>query len=67
MCGDGGILFVNNSPYFSLKYGAIQGTNNKAKFYALWNLLKRDTDKEIGKLQVMGDSKLLESSKSSYR
>jgi hypothetical protein len=54
MCEARGILYVNNSHYFSLKYGGNQGTNNRVQFYALWNLLEVAADKGIGKLQVMG-------------
>lgn len=54
MCGVRGIFYVNNSHYFSLKYGGNQGTNNRVHFYALWNLLKVAADKGREKLQVMG-------------
>jgi ribonuclease HI len=59
MCAVTEILFVNNSHYFSLKYGAGKRTNNRAEFYALWILMKIAADKCTGKLQVLGDSKLL--------
>jgi len=44
--------------YFILKYGAGFATNNRAKFYALWILLKTVANKSTNQLQVLGDSKL---------
>jgi ribonuclease HI len=59
VCGASAILFLNNSHYFTLKFGAGQGTNNRVEFYALWILLKVAGEKNVSRLQVLGDSKLL--------
>ena len=39
-------------------YGAGEGTNDRAKAYALWMLLKATIEKGIRTLQALGDSKL---------
>jgi ribonuclease HI len=59
MCGAGTIIFLNNSHYFTLKYGAGQGTNSRAETYALWILMKIVVEKCVSRLQVLGHSKLL--------
>jgi hypothetical protein len=35
------------------------GTNNREKFYTLWILIKVAVDREVKRLQVFGESKLL--------
>jgi ribonuclease HI len=42
-----------------LKKAAGQGSNNRAKFYALWLLLKTAKEKGLKQFQVYGDSKML--------
>ena len=59
MCGAGEIFLLNNLHYFLLKHGAVQGTNSRAKFYALWILMKTAVEKGVSKMQVLGDSKIL--------
>jgi hypothetical protein len=59
ICGAGAILYLDNAHHFSLKYGVGRGTNNRAEIYALWILLKVVVDKQVRKIQVLGDSKLV--------
>jgi hypothetical protein len=42
-----------------MKYVAIQGTNNRPKFYALWIMMKIIVEKGIKQLHVFGDLKIL--------
>jgi ribonuclease HI len=57
--GHSAILYLDSAHHFSLKYGAGRGTNNRAEIYALWILLKVAVDKQVRKIQVLGDSKLV--------
>jgi ribonuclease HI len=45
--------------YIFIRYAPGQGSNNKAEFIALWTLLETTKEKNVDKLQVMGDSKLV--------
>jgi hypothetical protein len=42
-----------------IRYPPRVGTNNRDEFIALWTLLETDRKKDIKKLQVMGESKLV--------
>jgi len=57
--GIGVVLFLNLNHYIYIRYAPSGGSNNKAKLVALCNLLKKTKQKDIRKLQVMGDSKLV--------
>ena len=53
------ILFMDNAHCYFMKYGVGHGTNNHVEFLALWILLKVATKKQVRRLLVLGDSKLL--------
>jgi ribonuclease HI len=51
-------MFINQNHYIYIRYAPGQGSNNRAELIALWTLLETTKQKDIKKLQVMGDSKL---------
>ena len=59
MCGLGVVLFINNNHYIHISYAPGLGTNNREEFIALWTLIERAKKKDVRKLHVMGDSKLV--------
>ena len=50
LCGPGGILFIKDDHYFTLKAGLGIGTNNLAELCALKLLLTLALDKHISKI-----------------
>jgi ribonuclease HI len=58
-CGVGVVLFINQNHYIYIRYAPGGGTNNRAELIALWTLLETTKQKDIWKLQVLGDSKLV--------
>jgi hypothetical protein len=59
MCKVGVILYINHNHYMFIRYALSVGTNNIVEFIALWTLLETTIKKDIKKIQVMGDSKLV--------
>jgi ribonuclease HI len=59
ICRVGVILYVNHNHYIFIRYAPGAGTNNITEFIALWTLLEAANKKDLQKLQVMGDSKLV--------
>jgi ribonuclease HI len=59
MCGVGVMLFIKHNHYIFIRYALGSGSNNREEFIALWTLLETTKKKDIRKLQVMGDSKLV--------
>ena len=59
LCGAGGILYLKEDHYFTLKVGLGIGTNNLVELYAMKLLLILALDKPITKVQVFGDSLLV--------
>lgn len=57
--GVGVVLFLNQSHYINIRYAPGGGSNNKAELIALWTLLETAKQKDVRKLQVLGDSKLV--------
>jgi ribonuclease HI len=57
--GVGVVLFLNQNHYINIRYAPGGGSNNKDELIALWTLLETTKQKDIRKLQVMGDSKLV--------
>jgi ribonuclease HI len=58
-CGVGVVLYIIHNHYIFIRYVLGQGSNNRAEFIALWTLLETTKEKNVSKLQVMGDSKLV--------
>jgi ribonuclease HI len=58
-CGVGVVLFISHSHYIHIGYAPGGGTNNRAELIALWTLLETTKEKNLTKLQVFGDSKLV--------
>jgi ribonuclease HI len=58
-CGVGVVLYFNNSHYLFIRYAPGHGSNKKFEFISLWTLLETKKSKDVRKLQVMGDSKLV--------
>jgi hypothetical protein len=58
ICGVWAILYIDSSHFLNVKYATSQGTNNCAKFYAMWMWLKI-VEVRVKHLQVSGDSKFL--------
>jgi ribonuclease HI len=42
-----------------IRYASGLGSNNRVEFIALWTLLEMEKTKDVRKLQVLGDSKLV--------
>jgi ribonuclease HI len=59
MCGVGVELYINDNHYMFIKYALGIETDNRFEFIALWTLLETTIKKDVKKLQVMGDSKLV--------
>ena len=57
--GVGVVLFLNHNHYINIMYALGGGSNNKVELIALWTLLEAKKQKDIMKLQVTGDSKLV--------
>jgi ribonuclease HI len=57
-CRVGVVMFINQNHYIYIRYAPGQGSNNRAELIAMWTLLEMTKQKDIKKLQVMGDSKL---------
>jgi len=57
--GVGVVLYINHSHYIHIWYAPGVGTNNRAKFTTLWILLEAVIKKDVHKLQVLGDLKLV--------
>jgi ribonuclease HI len=55
----GVVLFISHNHYIHIRYAPGGGTNNRAKLIALWTLLETAKEKNLSKLQVFGDSKLV--------
>jgi ribonuclease HI len=55
----GVVLFISHSHYIHIRYSPGGGTNNRAELIALWTLLETAKEKNMTKLQVFGDSKLV--------
>jgi len=53
------VLFLNQNDHIYIRYAPGEGSNNKEELIALWTLLEIVKKKDIGKLQFMGDSKLV--------
>jgi ribonuclease HI len=53
------VLFINHSHYIHIRYSLGGGTNNRVELIALWTLLETTKEKNMTKLQVFGDSKLV--------
>lgn len=58
-CGVGVVLFINYNHYIHVRYAPRRGTNNRAEFIAFLTLLEITSSKDLKKLQIMGDSKLV--------
>lgn len=59
MCRVGVVLFIKHNHYIFIRYTSGSGSNNRAEFIGLWTLLETAKKKDIRKLQVMSDSKLV--------
>lgn len=59
VCGVGVVLHLKQNHYVHIQYAPGAGTNNRAEFIALWTLSEAAVKKDIKKLQVLGDSKLV--------
>lgn len=59
LCRVGVILHVSHNHYIHIQYAPGRGSNNRAEFITLWNLLEAVTKKGLTKLQVLRDSKLI--------
>lgn len=57
--GVGVVMFLNQNHYINIKYALGGGSNNKAELIALWTLLEAGKQKDVRKLHVLGDSKLV--------
>lgn len=57
-CGVGVALYINQNHYIYIRYAPGSGTNNKVELATLWTLLETAI-KDIRKLQILGDSKLV--------
>jgi ribonuclease HI len=57
--GIGVVLFINHNNFINLRYALGGGSDNKVELIALWTSLETTKKKDIRKLQVMGDSKLV--------
>lgn len=55
----GVVLFINQSHYVHIRYASGGGANNRVEFVSLWTLLEVAKRKDLRKLQVLGDSKLV--------
>jgi ribonuclease HI len=53
------VLYLNHSHYPFIKYSPGNGSNNRVEFISLWTLLEMEKTKDVRKLQVLGDSKLV--------
>jgi ribonuclease HI len=58
-CGVRVVLFIIHSHYIHIRYSPGGRTNNRAELIALWTLLETTKEKNMTKLQVFGDSKLV--------
>lgn len=58
MCAIGGVIYLNDSHYFSIKLNCGQGTNMKAELIALWCVLKVANIFGLPNLKVFGDSRV---------
>jgi hypothetical protein len=58
-CGVRVILYVNQNHYIYIIYAPGGGTNNRVELKTLWTLLETTKQKDVWKLQVLGDSKLV--------
>jgi len=56
-CGVGVVLFIRKNYYIFIRYVLDLGSNNRVGYIALWTLLETAKEKNVRKLQVMGDSK----------
>jgi len=59
VCGVGVFLCINHNHYIHVCYAPERGTNDRAEFIALRTLLEIASIKDVKKLQIMGDSKLV--------
>jgi ribonuclease HI len=58
-CGVGVVLYLNHNHYIFIGYSLGSIMNNKAEITTLWTLLETTKKKDVRKLQVLGDSKLV--------
>jgi len=58
-CGVGVVLYISHNHYIFIRYALGQGSNNMSEFIALWTLLETTKGKNVNKLQVTSDSKLV--------
>lgn len=59
ICGVGGIIFTRDNHVVAFKAAVGVGTNNKAKMFALWLMLKIVVERDITCLWITGDSNLI--------
>ena len=59
VCAVGVFLCINHNHYIHVCYSPERGTNGRAEFIALRTLLEIASIKDVKKLQIMGDSKLV--------
>jgi len=59
MCGFRVVLFIKQNHYIHIRYALGIRNNNKDEFIALWKLLETTMKKDIRKLQVSRESKLV--------
>jgi len=53
------VLYINQNHYIFIRYASGSGTNNKVELTALWTLMETAKKKDLRKLQVLGDLKLV--------
>jgi ribonuclease HI len=59
MCGVVIVLYINHNPYIFIRYDPGAGSNNRVEYIALWTVVEVAKKKDVTKLRVMGDSKLV--------
>jgi ribonuclease HI len=57
-CGLGIVLYLSPSHHFLGKFNIGLGTNNLAKFSALFALMKSESKKEVMDIHIFGDSNI---------
>lgn len=59
VCGEGGILFIQENHKTGFKAALGEGTNNLAEMNSLWLLLRVAIERGVTQLQIYGDSKFV--------
>jgi ribonuclease HI len=56
MCGEGGVIYLNDQRVITFKVGLCKGTNNLAELMALKPLLILSAKEGVPNIQISGDS-----------